>query len=115
MKLMTANYTFLNERLAMHYGIENVKGASFRKVTLKDEVAMACSARVRSRCSRRIRIARRLCSVARGSSRRSWARRPVPPALVPTLQDNKRGEVPKTLRARLKSTARTRPASRATA
>src|SRR5499427_8872956 len=32
MKLMTANYTFLNERLAMHYGIENVKGASFRKV-----------------------------------------------------------------------------------
>jgi hypothetical protein len=29
------------------------------------------------------------------------AKRPVPPAQVPTLQDNKRGEPPKTLRARL--------------
>jgi hypothetical protein len=29
------------------------------------------------------------------------AKRPVPPAQVPTLQENKRGEAPKTLRARL--------------
>ena len=26
--LLTADYTFLNERLAMHYGIETVKGAT---------------------------------------------------------------------------------------
>ena len=32
--LLTADYTFLNERLAMHYGIETVKGAHFRRVTL---------------------------------------------------------------------------------
>ena len=34
--LLTADYTFLNERLAMHYGIETVKGAHFRRVTLDD-------------------------------------------------------------------------------
>jgi hypothetical protein len=32
--LMTADYTFLNERLARHYGIEGVYGAHFRRVTL---------------------------------------------------------------------------------
>ena len=32
--LLTANYTFLNERLAKHYGIPNVQGSYFRRVTL---------------------------------------------------------------------------------
>jgi hypothetical protein len=32
--LLTANYTFVNERLAKHYGIPNVRGSHFRKVTL---------------------------------------------------------------------------------
>jgi hypothetical protein len=32
--LLSANYTFLNERLARHYGIPNVKGTHFRRVTL---------------------------------------------------------------------------------
>ena len=35
-ELMTANYTFVNERLARHYGIPGVYGARFRKVELKD-------------------------------------------------------------------------------
>jgi hypothetical protein len=35
--LLTADHTYLNERLAMHYGIETVKGARFREVTLPDE------------------------------------------------------------------------------
>jgi hypothetical protein len=35
--LMTANYTFLNERLARHYGVPNIYGTHFRRVTLKDE------------------------------------------------------------------------------
>jgi len=35
--LMTADYTFLNERLARHYGVPNVYGTHFRRVTLKDE------------------------------------------------------------------------------
>jgi len=34
--LMNANYTFLNERLAKHYGISNVYGSQFRRVTLTD-------------------------------------------------------------------------------
>jgi mono/diheme cytochrome c family protein len=32
--LLRADYTFLNERLARHYGIANVKGTRFRRVTL---------------------------------------------------------------------------------
>ena len=32
--LLRANYTFLNERVARHYGIPNIKGAQFRRVTL---------------------------------------------------------------------------------
>ena len=32
--LLRANYTFLNERLARHYGIPNVKGNRFRRVEL---------------------------------------------------------------------------------
>jgi hypothetical protein len=31
--LMTANYSFVNERLAKHYGIPNVEGTYFRRVT----------------------------------------------------------------------------------
>ena len=32
LELLTANYTFVNERLAQHYGIPNVKGINFRRV-----------------------------------------------------------------------------------
>jgi mono/diheme cytochrome c family protein len=35
--LLDADYTFLNERLARHYGIPNVYGSHFRRVTLSDE------------------------------------------------------------------------------
>jgi mono/diheme cytochrome c family protein len=31
--LLTADYTFLNERLARHYGVPNVRGSYFRRVT----------------------------------------------------------------------------------
>jgi hypothetical protein len=34
--LLRANYTFLNERLALQYGITDVKGDQFRRVQLKD-------------------------------------------------------------------------------
>jgi hypothetical protein len=32
LELLSANYTFLNERLARHYGVANVKGSWFRRV-----------------------------------------------------------------------------------
>ena len=35
--LLTADYTFVNERLAQHYGIPNVYGSQFRRVTLTDD------------------------------------------------------------------------------
>jgi len=34
--LLSANYTFVNERLALHYGIPNVRGDRFRRVALND-------------------------------------------------------------------------------
>jgi hypothetical protein len=34
--LLTADYTYLNERLALHYGIRDVKGDRFRRVKLAD-------------------------------------------------------------------------------
>jgi mono/diheme cytochrome c family protein len=38
--LLTANYTFLNERLAKHYGIPNIYGSNFRRVELTPEFDM---------------------------------------------------------------------------
>ena len=35
--LLTADYTFVNERLARHYGIPGIYGSHFRRVTLTDE------------------------------------------------------------------------------
>ncbi len=34
--LLTADHTFVNERLARHYGIPNVRGEQFRRITLTD-------------------------------------------------------------------------------
>jgi mono/diheme cytochrome c family protein len=36
LELMTADYTFVNERLARHYGVPNVLGERFRRVELAD-------------------------------------------------------------------------------
>ena len=36
-ELMTADYTFANERLAKHYGLPNVYGSRFRRVRVPDE------------------------------------------------------------------------------
>ncbi|MET0282160.1 MAG: DUF1592 domain-containing protein [Steroidobacteraceae bacterium] len=35
-ELLTANWTFLNERLAVHYGIPGIRGGAFRKVNLQE-------------------------------------------------------------------------------
>ncbi len=36
LELLTADYTFVNERLARHYGIPNVVGTRFQRVALTD-------------------------------------------------------------------------------
>ena len=38
--LLTADYTFVNERLAKHYGIPNIYGSQFRRVALGDAYDM---------------------------------------------------------------------------
>jgi len=37
--LLNADYTFVDERLARHYGIPNIRGSQFRRVTLKENDA----------------------------------------------------------------------------
>lgn len=39
-ELLTADYTFVNERLALHYGIPGIKGERFRRVQLDGELAV---------------------------------------------------------------------------
>ena len=49
--LLTADYTFVNERLAKHYGIPNIYGSQFRRVDARSgpgRCAVVCSARARS-------------------------------------------------------------------
>ncbi len=37
MELLSANYTFVNERSARHYGIPGIYGSTYRRVTLTDD------------------------------------------------------------------------------
>jgi mono/diheme cytochrome c family protein len=37
--LLTGNYTFVNERLAKYYGIKNIYGSQFRRITLGPDMA----------------------------------------------------------------------------
>ena len=48
--LLQADYTYLNERLARHYGIPNVYGSHFRRVALgpRQRCAADCCARAAS-------------------------------------------------------------------
>ena len=87
--LMTADYTFVNERLAQHYGIPNVYGPQFRRVTLADDARKGLLGKgavllVTSHADR-------TSPVVRGK----WildnllgAPPPPPPAVVPPLDDS---------------------------
>jgi hypothetical protein len=99
--LMTADYTFVDERLARHYGIPNVYGSRFRRVTVTDEARKGLLGKgsilaVTSRADR-------TSPVLRGK----WILEnligsppPPPPAVVPPFPENN-GEQPRTVRARL--------------
>jgi len=101
-ELITANHTFLNERLAMHYGIENVKGARFRRVTLKDEARRGLLGK--GAILMLTAYPNRTSPVLRGAwilDRLLGAPPPQPPPNVPTLPENRRGQPARTLRERL--------------
>jgi hypothetical protein len=100
--LLRADYTFVNERLAKHYGIPNVYGSQFRRVPVTDEARLGILGHgsVLTVTSH----ADRTSPVVRGK----WvlenllaAPPPPPPPDVPALQANEENVLPKSLRARL--------------
>jgi len=100
--LLTSDRTFLNERLAMHYGIETVKGARFREVTLPDDSRYGLLGK--GAVLMLTAYPNRTSPVLRGAwiqERILGSPPPSPPPDVPDLADNKRGEPPRTLRERL--------------
>lgn len=83
-----ADFTFVNERLARHYGIADIKGDEFRKASLTPRPAAACCRKLA--CSRLLQIPTRTSPVKRGK----WVLEnllgtppPPPPPDVPELKD----------------------------
>ena len=66
LELLNADYTFVNERLARHYGIPGIYGSRFRRVTLArpEPARRACSRR--ARCSSTTSYPDRTSPVLRG-------------------------------------------------
>jgi hypothetical protein len=101
-ELLTANYTFLNERLARHYGIGQVYGSHFRRVAYPDErrAGLLGHGSVLTVTA----YANRTSPVIRGK----WllenllgAPPPPPPPNVPALRENDEGGTPTTVRERI--------------
>ncbi|MGH7553129.1 MAG: DUF1592 domain-containing protein, partial [Longimicrobiales bacterium] len=102
MELLTADYTFLNERLAMLYGIETVKGANFRRVTLENSARHGLLGK--GAILMLTAYPNRTSPVVRGAwilDRLLGTPSPEPPLDVPSLPENRRGQPARTLRARL--------------
>jgi hypothetical protein len=100
--LLRANYTYLNEQLARHYGINNIFGSHFRRITLTDDrrFGLLGQGSVLTETS----YANRTSVVLRGK----WvlenllgAPPPPPPPNVPPLKENTPGEKPTALRERM--------------
>ena len=100
--LLGADFTFVNERLARHYGIPNVYGSHFRRVTLDDEArrGLLGHGSILTVTS----YANRTSPVLRGK----WILEsllgtppPAPPPNVPDLEENQPGEAARSLRERL--------------
>ena len=101
--LLRADYTYLNEQLARHYGVEDIYGSRFRRVTWDDDrrhglLGHASLLTITS-------YANRTSVVLRGK----WvletllgAPPPPPPPNVPPLEENDRGN-PTSLRERMEA------------
>ena len=100
--LMTADFTYVNERLARHYRIPNVYGSHFRRVTLSDQTRLGLLGKgailmVTSH-------AHRTSPVLRGK----WilenvvgAPPPPPPDVVPPFEEDAHAAKPRSVRERL--------------
>jgi mono/diheme cytochrome c family protein len=100
-ELLTADYSFINERLAHHYGIPGIVGDRFRKVTLTDpnRQGLLGQGSILTLTS----VAIRTSPVARGK----WILTniigtppPPPPPNVPALKEDKNGK-PQSMRERM--------------
>jgi len=98
--LLSADYTFVNERLALHYGIPNVRGDQFRRVTLADQNRWGLLGKGGVLLS--TSYANRTAPVIRGA----WILENIlgtppaaPPPDVEAFPENKDGEKAKTIRA----------------
>jgi hypothetical protein len=101
-ELLTADYTFLNERLAMLYSIETVKGSHFRRVTLPDNTRNGLLGK--GAILMLTAYPNRTSPVLRGAwilDRLLGTPPAEPPKDVPALPENRRGQPAKSLRARL--------------
>jgi mono/diheme cytochrome c family protein len=97
--LLSANYTFVNERLAAHYGIENIRGDQFRRVTLADPNRFGLLGK--GAILMVTAYPNRTSPVLRGSYiLENIAGTPPapPPPNVEAFKENKEGETPKTIR-----------------
>jgi hypothetical protein len=104
--LLTADYTFVNERLAKHYGISDVYGSQFRRVALGPELDMRRGLLGKGALLTITSDVARTSPVKRGK----WFLEtfldispPDPPPGVETDLKEAPGAAPKTLRARLEA------------
>ncbi len=104
MELLTADYTFVNERLAKHYGIPNVVGNTFRRVPVTDpnRQGLLGQGSILTLTS----IANRTSPVQRGKYVLEvvlGTPPPPPPPNVPPLKENGDGEKALSVRERMES------------
>jgi mono/diheme cytochrome c family protein len=105
MDFLTADYTFVNERLARHYGMSQIYGSRFRRVVLGPEFEARRGLLGKGGVLMSTSRADRTSPVLRGK----WILEnligtapPAPPANVPPL-DSKPGAKPRTIRERMAS------------
>jgi hypothetical protein len=100
--LLTADYTFVNERLARHYGIPDIYGSRFRRVAITDDArrGLLGQGSILALTSH----AERTSPVVRGK----WILEnimgtpvPPPPPDVPPLKGNQQGQKPLTMREQM--------------
>jgi hypothetical protein len=104
--LLTANYTFVNERLAKHYGIPGVYGEQFRRVELSPELDVRRGLLGKGALLTITSEASRSSPVKRGKWFLETFLSVSPPPPPPGVEINlaqKEGEAPKSLRARLEA------------
>ena len=102
--LLDANYTFLNERLAVHYGIPNIYGSNFRRVELPPEFDMRRGLLGKGSFQTISSVANRTSPVGRGKFTLQIFLGVEPPAPPPNVPDLPKQE--SSIRGGLKPTMR---------